>query len=178
MQNIFLFVLILTVYLSVSFIAKKLFCKGYIDNKNWIVFNLSIYIELILTLIYLLIPCVDIYTLATTLPLWYEWILPVLFIFYFLGKAIMVFSARNNFIKIKDHQLEFKENKETGLISISSYKFSYGESDAFGKGWILELKGKKENNEVLKKFDLKTMNLNNFKKSIQKTFEKLNLDKH
>lgn len=178
MQNILLILLILTVYLSVSFIAKKLFCKGQIDNNNWIIFNLSIYIEVFLTLIYLLIPAVDIYMLVTTLPLWYEWIIPIGFIFYFLAKGGMIFSARNNFIKIKDNQLEFKDNTEIGLISISSYKFSYGESDAFGKGWMLEIKGEKEKDEVIKKFDLKFMNLNNFKNPIQKTFEKLKIVKH
>jgi hypothetical protein len=178
MQNIFLILLILIVYFSASFVAKKFFCKGQVDHSNWITFNLSIYIEVFLTLIYLFIPALDIYTLATTLPLWYEWIIPIGFIFYFLAKGGMIFSARNNFIKIKDNQLEFKDNTETGLISISSYKFSYGESEAIGKGWMLEIKGEKEKDEVIKKFDLKLMNLNNFKNPIQKTFEKLKIVKH
>ena len=43
---------------------------------------------------------------------------------------------------------------------------------------MLEIIGEKEKDEIIKKFDLKLMNLNNFKNPIQNTFEKLKIVNH
>ena len=168
-----IFVITLLIYIVFSFIGEKYFCKGKIDANDWKVFNLSIYIEMVLTLIYLSVPVFEIYNLIRTTPIWYEWIIPMVFILVFLVKALLVFTSRNYYIKLKGKLLEYNDANGRGVITIEKCFFKLEESQvSTGKSWHLEVVGRIDDKDIVKVFDLKSMNLNGFKNSIEDELKK------
>ena len=180
MNTIAFFVIAIIAYILLGFLFKKFFYVGKFDNDNWMVFNLSIYAETFLTILYLTIGVYEGINLWTILPIWYEWIFPILWILYFAVKGLSVFMNRNNFLKFKDGEIKYHTIHEQGIFKIDSYKFTMKESDAvsFSKsGWFLELKGEdNEKKELI--LDLKEYNLQGFKDSIEKYFNKIELKNH
>jgi len=180
MENYLIFLGVLAAYFLIQFLFSKLFYNGRLDKNKWQVFNLSIYAEIGLTILYLFFGIYSIIELIINLPKWYEWILPILWSIIFLIKGLTIFHNRNNYLMFKNRDLKYKITNEEGNFSIDSYKFLKKKSDAVSlssEGWFLNLKGSEsKKNEI--EFDLKNYNLEGFKNGIEKYFNTIDLPKH
>jgi len=182
MNSITIFLVTICTYFLLSIIFKKVFYKGKFDKDNWLVLNLSIYAEIMLTILFLSVGVWVVVDLCINLPIWYEWIWPIIWIFYFLFKGLFIFTSRNNYLKIKGSELKYRKGSEQGVFKIDSYKLLTKESAApsftsIKDGWFLELKGL-DNDKKKMLFDLKDLNLEGYKKVLENYFNKTELKKH
>jgi len=159
------------IYLSFTFFLNRYIYKGYKDEKGWIIYNVPSALEFFFTILYLGLGGLSIYILASDIPIWYEWILPIVWILFCLSKAKMIYSNRNNYIKIKDNQIEYKILNEVDKFRFSSYKFILKKSKAISygndKSWFLQLESLDDQNEKSIELDLKDLNLIAYKKRIE-----------
>ena len=165
--------------LAKIYIIPVLFYKGKIDKKGVKVFNYSKYAESFLVLFYFALIGLQIYLLATTLPTWYIWILPLSFCLYWLVQAMQVYINRNNCIKIDNNVFIYilKKNgkSEAGIVQIEKYRFFEGKTKGVGwgkdTGWFIRVIGN-QNGEIIElEFDLDELGLEGFKKSIDETLK-------
>ena len=173
---IFLGFCILTFY----YVWKWLFCGGKIRKDGTAEFNLSSFAELILILFFISIIISSFYYLFQKLPVWYEWILPIIYGLVFLAKAIDVKRNMNDGIIIKNNEIQWKDDGNHKMCNAIRCDFYQDESESFsitmGKnyGWFLEIIDDQKQKHIL---DLKTFNLNGHKNSIEKYLIKQGLMK-
>jgi|1048.fasta_scaffold20110_3 hypothetical protein len=174
MNVIFLIIGGIGVYVAVSFLFKRFFYKGTLNEQGWHHFNLSPFAEYGLTIFYLGLGIIQLVVLFYEYPVWYKWFFPILWLLFFLLKALIYFSGRRNFIKIKGNTLSYfksisiKEIEEA-VFTFQTYqlyknKTNYPFKD---KGWFLKLYGAEDENKQLE-LDLADMNLEGFKDAIEK----------
>lgn len=174
---IFLAVFILAILL-LSYLAKQLFLRGRMDRDGYWVFNLSRTAEVSLILLYIAWAVGGFYGTITRNPAWYEWIIPVVFSLYLLGKAFSVYASRNNLFRLKGNTMEYaildSNEHKTGVIEIDSYYFYQEQSDSLQfhrkQGWFLRLNGKQAEQEVTQTFDLDNLNMGNYRKALERAF--------
>ena len=167
-------------YLLISYFLKMIFFRGKVDKNNWVVFNFSIYAEIILTIIYFFIGIILLIGAVHASIIWYKLIFVIFMVCWFLFKSYFVFASRNNFIKVKGRELKYRDGKEQTSIIFESYKFTKKDtampSFAFNQGWFLELKPLNDDKIVL--LDLKYLNLEGYKNSLEKYFNELETENY
>jgi hypothetical protein len=169
MNTMTFYLLALLGYIFANFIFKKIFYNGKLNEDNWLVFNLSPFAETMLTTLYLSVGVYEIVILSTTLPIWYEWIFPIFWIFWFSIKGFLVFLTRNNFIKIKGKIIEYNTTNGSGSFKTETYEFA---------DHLLVLRSIDNKKVPPLILDLKDLNLIGFKSSIKKHLEKSELKKY
>ena len=179
MSSITIYIIAFLVYLTAGIIFNKIFYRERLDSNNYSVFNLSAIAEYILITIYLALVVFQVIMLATVIPIWYDWIFPLVWILYFSFKGISVFTNRNNYFKLNNSDLIYYSHKGQGSFVIQSYRI-YEDVTAAptlfnSKGWFLELKDIDNHIHV---FDLKDMNLDGFKTAIINYFKRCNIIEH
>ena len=168
-------------YFVISILFNALFYKGRRDKNNWQVFNLSSYAELGLTCLFLTLGIYEIVNLINSLPIWYQWIIPILWCLYLFNKSLFIFRNRNNYLMFQNQNLKYKTRKKHGNFFIDSYKFLKKESASisYNDSWFLFLKGHRSNDKKNDlEFDLKNLNLEGYKNAIEKYFNSIDLPKH
>jgi len=157
--------------LTIYYLWKLIFCRGIKKVDGKIEFNLSLTAEIILMIGFLTVVPLIIYFLYTDMPIWYEWIFPIIYVFIFLLKAFEVISNSNDKIIIHENIIYWKDDgieKNCHAVKCSTY---FDESDslslAIGKnfGWFLEIIDDRKTIHIL---DLKTLNLNGHIDAIEK----------
>jgi len=170
-MNSFLFIAILVgTYLLFALVSRKLFYQGKLDHENYMVFNVSSVVEYAQISVFLLVALFQVYSLATTLPVWYEWIIPVIIILVFLTRGLLKFSNRNNFIKIRGNEVIYQTDTSVGQINMKAYKIYEGEG-IHKNNWFLEIKGTENGEDIVKEFHLNDLQLHGFRKSMIRYFE-------
>ena len=184
MNTMTFYLLALLGYIFANFIFKKIFYNGKLNEDNWLVFNLSPFAETMLTTLYLSVGVYEIVILSTTLPKWYEWIFTIFWILFFLMKGLFVLVTSKNYIKIKNNTVEYYKTItikefEKGTFDFDSYRFIIKKTEApfSEKGLFLELNSIEDEKKQIE-FDLKEMDLEGFKDSMEKYLEKLEIKKH
>ena len=175
MSSSFFFILGVVLYVTLTFLFKKVFYKGKLDSNNRMVFNLSTYAEIALVMLFLSIGVFEIVNLCISTPIWYNWVFPVFWMIYFLQKAFFVFVNRNNYFEISESTFKYRVRNDEGCIKIVSYRFRERESAApsFSRsGWFLKIWGS-ENETDFVDFDLKDLNLEGFKVPLEECLLKL-----
>lgn len=173
LSNLLWVLAFIVAYIFLSYVWRLIFCRGRKDREGWMIFNLSIFAELFLICLFLAVPGFDIYFLIQDPPVWYEWIVPIIFSLYFLAKGFFVFQARNCYIHVKGNLVRYQTPDSDGEFIAESYDLYYGESEVpalYGKshGWNLSMKTTEHGKGKSHYFDLKEMNLNGFKSSLEK----------
>ena len=130
MSSSFFFILGVVLYVTLTFLFKKVFYKGKLDSNNRTVFNLSTYAEIALVMLFLSIGVFEIVNLCISTPIWYNWVFPVFWMIYFLQKAFFVFVNRNNYFEISESTFKYRVRNDEGCIKIVSYRFRERESAA------------------------------------------------
>ena len=179
MSSITIYIIAFLVFFTAGIIFNKIFYRERLDSNNYSVFNLSAIAEYILITIYLALVVFQVIMLATVIPIWYDWIFPLVWILYFSFKGISVFTNRNNYFKLNNSDLIYYSHKGQGSFVIQSYRI-YEDVTAAptlfnSKGWFLELKDIDNHIHV---FDLKDMNLDGFKTAVINYFKRCNIIEH
>jgi hypothetical protein len=179
-MNIFtIYIVAIISYVIAGIIFNKIFYRERLDSNNYSVFNLSAIAEYILISIYLALVVFQVIMLAKDIPIWYDWIFPLVWILYFSFKGISVFTNRNNYFKLNSSELIYYSPKVKGSLIIQSYRIYEDVTSApslfNSKGWFLELKDIDNHIHV---FDLKDMNLDGFKTSMLNYFKRCNIKEH
>jgi hypothetical protein len=167
----------LAIFLIQNYVIKPIFYSGRVDNQGIKTFNLSLFAEIFLTIFYVSLAACNIYFLATNLPIWYEWIWPILFFMYFLLQGVTIFRRRNNFIKVRNNIFQYNLSSEgenvAGEVQLTSFSFYKNDSDGIRltrhQKWFLQIKGFKEEKMITLIFDLYDLNLDGYKKALEKT---------
>jgi len=174
---IFLAVFILALLL-LSYLAKRIFFRGRMDRDGYWVFNLSRTAEVSLILLYIAWAVGGFYGIVTRNPAWYEWIIPVVFSLYLLGKAFSVYASRNNWFRLKGNTMEYaildSNEHKTGVIEIDSYYFYQEQTESLqfykNQGWFLRVNGTQGDQKVTQTFDLANLNMGNYKNALEHRF--------
>jgi hypothetical protein len=176
MNTLVFFAALAGIYILFSFISRKLFFQGKVDSENYMVYNVSSVLEYAQILVFLIVIFFQINSLATTLPIWYEWIIPVIMLLVFLSKSFIVFASRNNYIKVRDNEICYRAGDQSGSIKVESYCFFQG-SDLEKGNWMLEIKGSDGGIDTVKNFNLNDLKLQGFRKNMERHFETKNFKK-
>jgi hypothetical protein len=176
MNPIVFFAALAGIYFFFSFVSRKLFFQGKVDSENYMVYNVSSVLEYTQILFFLLVISFQIYTLTNSRPIWYEWIIPVIMLLVFLSKALIIFGNRNNFLKVRNNEICYQTGKEYRSILMKSYCF-YQSTDTNKGNWYLEINGIENGNETVKTINLNDINLQGFRKSMERYFEAQNYKK-
>ena len=135
-------------------------------------FNLSRLAEIVLILIFLLLAVLMGYGIYTSSAPWYGYIIPVIVLFVQFANVFQVCSNRNDFIRIKDNLLAFKDNDKEGSIEFKYLEIEKRKTEALEFKMSGDATGPfliaidQQNKEHA--FDLKMMNLNGHVRSIKK----------
>jgi hypothetical protein len=176
-KEYYLLLLGITVVLIVKFLWRAVFCQGKTKN-NQVEFNLSIFAETILTLWYLAFVGIITYVFYSESMIWYEYILPFIFLCVYFLKVLEVFANRRDFIIISGPILTWRDGDQMGELEIKSYFFEEEETKAIefspyssGKsmGPFLMVTDVKDNK---RSFDLKAMNLGGHHEALKTYLEK------
>jgi len=178
-----LFIIIVTIilgYLTISFLWQILYCRGRIIDNDKIEYNLSKTGETLMIFYFIGISSFSIFKLMQTMPIWYAWLIPILIAIVYFLRAYEVFANSNDKLTIADNTISWCNNDETKSCSIKSYKFKIQKTDCVSMnmysrntGWHLELT---DTADTIHSLDLKNMNLNGHKKSIEKQLKRLKLN--
>ena len=167
-------------YLTISFLWQLLYCRGKKFDDDKIEFNLSKSGETLMIFYFVGISSFSIYGLIQNMPIWYAWLMPIgLAIVCFL-RAHEVFANSNDKLIIADNNISWLNNDEKKSCSMKSYKFEIHKTDCVSMnmysrntGWHLVLT---DADDKIHSLDLKNMNLNGHKKSIEKHLKRLKLN--
>ena len=167
-------------YLTISFLWQLLYCRGKKLDDDKTEFNLSKSGETLMIFYFVGISSFSIYGLIQNMPIWYAWIMPIgLAILCFL-RAHEVFANSNDKLIIADNDISWLNNDEKKSCSLKSYKFEIQKTDCVSMnmysrntGWHLVLT---DADDKIHSLDLKNMNLNGHKKSIEKHLKRLKLN--
>ena len=167
-------------YLTISFLWQLLYCRGKKLDDDKTEFNLSKSGETLMIFYFVGISSFSIYGLIQNMPIWYAWIMPIgLAILCFL-RAHEVFANSNDKLIIADNNISWFNNDKKKSCSLKSYKFEIQKTDCVSMnmysqntGWHLVMT---DNNDKIHRLDLKTMNLNGHKNSIEKHLKRLKLN--
>ena len=134
-------------------------------------FNLSRLAEIVLILIFLLLAVLMGYGIYTSSAPWYGYIIPVIVLFVQFASVFQVWSNRNDFIRIKDNLIAFKDNDKEGSIEFKYLEIEERKTEALEFKMSGEATGPflvvtdTQNQE--RTFDLKMMNLNGHVRAIK-----------
>jgi len=178
-----IFIIISTIvlgYLTISFLWQLLFCRGRKLHDDKIEFNLSKTGETLMIFYFVGISSFSIYGLIHNMPIWYAWIMPIgLAILCFL-RAHEIFANSNDQIIIADNKISWLNDDKQEICSLKTYKFEIHQTDcisinrySLNTGWHLVMTDK---DDKIHSIDLKTMNLNGHKNSIEKHLKRLKLN--
>ena len=165
------------VYIILSLLFKKVFYRGRVGEGNCIVFNLSLYAEIALIILFLAVGFFEIINLYYSMPIWYNWIFPIFWLLYFFVKAFFVFVNRNNSFIFNGNKLQYSVGNERGEVEIVSYRFRQRKSEApsFSRsGWFLKIWISEDEADNIE-FDLKNLNLEGFKEPMEEYLRNLNI---
>lgn len=115
-------ILIIAVALSIKFLWRAIFCRGKIKNNQG-EFNLSIFAASILILWYLALVGTISYVFHSEPMVWYEYVLPFIFMCGNLIKVLEVFANRRDFIIISGPILTWRDGEKIVELEIKSYLF-------------------------------------------------------
>ena len=168
---------IILAYLTVSFLWQILYCRGkFIDNDK-IEYNLSKTGETLMIFYFVGVSSVSIFGLIQTMPIWHAWLIPVLIAIFCFLRAYEVYANSNDKLIIADNTITWYNNDEKKSCSMKSFKFKIQKTDCVSMnmysrntGWHLELT---DTADTIHSLDLKNMNLNGHKKSIEKHLNRL-----
>ena len=167
-------------YIVIDAVFKKIFNNGRVDQEGWMVFNLSIFAEMLIVFIYLSAGIGGAVLLFISKVVWYGWIMQIMWILYFFIKGILVYVNRNNYIRIKGNELQYQNVTKSGSLQVDSFNFQTKSSNALSigssSGWFLELRSDKRKKPI--ELDLRDMNMNGFKGVIQKCLLDSNIKQH
>ena len=167
-------------YLTISFLWQSLYCRGKKLDDDKTEFNLSKSGETLMIFYFVGISSFSIYGLIQNMPIWYAWIMPIgLAILCFL-RAHEVFANSNDKLIIADNDISWLNNDKKKSCSLKSYKFEIQKTDCVSMnmysrntGWHLVLT---DADDKIHSLDLKNMNLNGHKNSIEKHLKRLKLN--
>lgn len=167
-------------YLTVSFLWQLLYCRGRKLNDDKIEFNLSKTGESLMIFYFVGISSISIYGLIQSMPIWYAWIMPIILAVLCFLRAHEVFANSNDKIIIADNKISWFNNDKENSCSLKSHKFEIQKTECLSMnmysqntGWHLVMT---DNDDKIHSLDLKTMNLNGHKKSIEKNLKQLKLN--
>ena len=167
-------------YLTISFLWQLLYCRGKKLDADKIEFNLSKTGETLMIFYFIGISSVSIYGLIQNMPVWYVWIVPIILAILCFLRAHEVYANYNDKLIIADNDISWLNNDEKKSCSLKSYKFEIHQTDcisinrySLNTGWHLVMTDK---DDKINSIDLKTMNLNGHKKSIEKHLKRLKLN--
>ena len=171
---------ILLGFLTISLLWQLLYCRGKKLDDDKTEFNLSKSGETLMIFYFVGISSFSIYGLIQNMPIWYAWIMPIgLAILCFL-RAHEVFANSNDKLIIADNKISWFNNDKKKICSLKSYKFEIQKTDCVSMnmysrntGWHLILT---DADDKIHSLDLKNMNLNGHKNSIEKHLRRLKLN--
>lgn len=176
-KEYYLLILIIAVALTIKFLWRAIFCRGKIKNNQG-EFNLSIFAESILILWYLALVVTISYVFYSEPMVWYEYVLPFIFMCVNLIKVLEVFANRRDFIIISGPILTWRDGEKIGELKIKSYFFEDQETKAIefslystekSEGPFLMVTDIEDKNHS---FDLKAMNLGGHHNALKKYMHK------
>ena len=167
-------------YLTISLLWQLLYCRGKKLDDDKTEFNLSKSGETLMIFYFVGISSFSIYGLIQNMPIWYAWIIPsILAILCFL-RAHEVFANSNDKIIVVDNSISWFNNDKKKSCALKSYKFEIQKTDCVSMnmysrntGWHLILT---DADDKIHSLDLKNMNLNGHKNSIERHLKKLKLN--
>ena len=115
------------------------------------------------------------YGIYTSSAPWYGYIIPVIVLFVQFANVFQVWSNRNDFLRIKDNLIAFKDNEHEGSIEFISLSIEERKTEALEFKMSGDATGPflivtdTQNQEHA--FDLKMMNLNGHVRSIKSTLK-------
>ncbi len=167
---------IVAIYFGISWGWSKFFCQGKTLSDGSIEFNLNRSGEYLI-IVYLL--SWSLILLMTTIwewPIWYVWILPVLLSFAYAARAYEVYRNSNDRIIIHGNTIKWQDNGKWVECVVKEFTFKIKKSNCISVGlslsnlgWHMDLLDQENNSHCL---DLKSMNLNGHKLSMEKIINK------
>jgi len=165
-----------TVYLGISWVWSRFYCKGKKLPEGSIEFNLDKSGEFIM-IGYLL--CWSMALLGATIwecPTWYVWIIPIIMSLAYATRAHEVYKNSNDKIILDENLIKWQDDGQWVECRIKEFSFSLKKSDCISVslslsniGWHLDLI---DTNGESHSIDLKSLNLNGHKMSIQKAINR------
>lgn len=164
-------------YVIISLLWSALFCRGQRDENGGVEFNLSKVGETILIFYFLGWGAVPIYGLIQAFPVWYVWILPVVISVLSFLRAHEIYANSNDRLVIKDGVVRWWNNDNTYSFKPENFQFELKKTDCVSLnlyssniGWHLMLM---DNEGKKKSIDLKMLNLNGHKITIERELRKI-----
>jgi hypothetical protein len=171
LKTYYLLIAIVASVIGLKMLWRLLFCRAK-HTSNGVEFNLSRSAEIVLMLFFLLMAILMGYGIYTSSPPWYGYIIPAFVLFVQFANVFQVWSNRNDFLRIKDNLIAFKDNENEGSIEFISLAIEERKTEALEFKMSGEATGPflvvtdTQNQEHA--FDLKMMNLNGHVRSIKK----------
>ena len=167
-------------YLAISFLWQLLYCRGNRLEHDKVEFNLSKTGETLMIFYFIGISSFSIYGLIQNMPVWYVWIMPIILPVFCFLRAHEIYANSNDKLIISKDKISWFNNDKKKTCSLKSYKFEIQKTECISMnmysqntGWHLVMT---DNDDKIHCLDLKTMNLNGHKKSIEKQLKRLNLN--
>jgi hypothetical protein len=176
-----IYVYILFGIITLNFLWKTVFCREKKQTDGSMIFNLSRFAEWIYISFIASFSFAIFYFLFTAKPVWYQWIIPSVLCLAYFAKCFEIIKNMNDSIKITLNEICWVDNGNEIKCKPKNCHFSYDETEAIqtnlyrrNHGWFLNITDEENN---VYKLDLKMMNLNGHKKSIEKILKKNDLIK-
>jgi hypothetical protein len=172
-------ILIVASIICLKLLWRIIFCRAKQTEKG-VEFNLSRFAEIVLMLFFVLMAILMGYGIYTSSSPWYGYIFPIIVLFVQFASVIQVWSNRNDFIRIKDNIISFKDNGKEGSIEFKSLGIEERKTEAFEFKMSGDATGPfliaidQQNQEHA--FDLKMMNLNGHVHALKTYLNTINKD--